>query len=107
MVSDLHLGVHTSGGGPQGEPNWHDSSTLGDDDDDDDACACAAYGPCADWDDGDAGDDGDAAECHGNAYVDEGDAVDYDDSAAADAYADEHADSMRMMMMMLIVSWCE
>ena len=36
-MPDLRLGLHTSGGGPQGEPNWHDSSTLGDDDDDDDA----------------------------------------------------------------------
>ena len=33
-LSDHRLGLHTSGGGPQGEPNCHDSSTLGDDDDD-------------------------------------------------------------------------
>ena len=68
---------------------------------------CDASGPCAECNDGDAGEDGDADDCHGNADVDEGDAVDYDDSAAAYAYADEHADIMRMLMMMLIVSWCE
>ena len=62
---------------------------------------------CVACDDGVAGDDGDAAACHGNAAVDEVDAVDYDDCAAAYDDDDDHDDIMMMLMMMLIVSWCE